>query len=226
MLGLTKSMSGGFNDVSQKSGIITGYLNAFNVKDSDGDITVKGAFSKTISENGPLGKGRIKYLLDHDKTKAVGVFQVLKEDDYGLFYEAKAGNHTLGQDYLKMVEDKIVTEHSFGYQIISEKFDQSVKANYLTELRVYEGSGLQFWGANPFTPITGVKSESDLLELYSVLSKALKNGTYSDETYVNIIVPKHTEISELLTKYTKPQQSTSPSMDEIKSAFQKSIIIN
>jgi phage head maturation protease len=53
-------------DIDASKGIVTGYFAAFNNKDSDGDIIVKGAFAKTIKERGPQSsKPRIKHLLDH-----------------------------------------------------------------------------------------------------------------------------------------------------------------
>lgn len=228
MVILTKEMSGGFKDVSAKEGIVTGYLNAFNVKDSDGDITIKGCFSKSISENGPQGKKRIKYLLDHDRRNAVGVFLKLFEDEFGLGYEAKIGSHTSGKDFLQMVEDKIITEHSIGYSVLKWERDEIVDATKLLDVKLYEGSGLQFWGANEYTPITGVKSEADLLVLFESLEKALKNGNYSDDTFKNIIIPKHNAISELFKgTSTKPEHkdvTTLPGLEQIKEAFKESFI--
>jgi HK97 family phage prohead protease len=229
MLTLTKDMSGGFKDISQKEGIVTGYLNAFNIKDSDGDITVKGCFAKSILENGPTGKNRIKYLLDHNTQKGVGKFLQLKEDEFGLWYEAKVGDHALGIDYLKMIDGGIVTEHSIGYQVKQWERNETVDTTFLKEIHLYEGSGLQFWAANEYTPITGVKSESDLLQLWDALEKALKNGTYTDETFQNIILPKHNAVSELLQdKFTEPNRKdgiTLPRLEEISQAFRDSFKI-
>lgn len=223
MITLTKGFSGGFKDASVKEGIVTGYLNAFNIKDSDNDITVKGCFQKSLMENGPSAKNRIKYLQDHDPRKGVGKFLILKEDDFGLYYEAKVGSHTLGIDYLKMVEDGIITEHSIGYSVKQWERNESLNTTFLKEIHLYEGSGLQFWAANEYTPITGVKSESDLLQLMDALEKALTSGTYSDETFQNIILPKYDAVSEIIRgKITEPelkQATTQPGLEQIKKAL-------
>ena len=116
-----KSISQSFKDVDVKAGVVTGYLSAFGNIDSDGDMIMPGAFLKTISEWGPTGRKRIKHFLDHDNTKAVGVFTVLKEDDYGLYYESKAGDWTLGADFLKMVEAGAITEHSIGFKTLRQE---------------------------------------------------------------------------------------------------------
>lgn len=199
---LTKGYSEGVKDVDTVKGIVTGYFSSFGNKDSDGDIIQKGAYTKSINEN----FDRIKHLLDHDRTKAVGKMQVLKQDDFGLYYESKAGRHTLGQDFLKMAEDGIITEHSVGFQTIKENQSKEENANIITEVRLLEGSSLQTWGSNQFTPLMGIKSEKDVITLFLTLEKALKNGTYSDECFENTIIPRYKAIERILPQFsTKPQ---------------------
>jgi HK97 family phage prohead protease len=217
-LHLTKSSneSCSFKDVDKKQGVITGYFAAFNILDSDGDVIAKGAFSKTIGERGPQGNGSIKYLQDHDRYNVVGKLNSLVEDNYGLLYEGKVGRHTKGQDYLMMVEDGLITQHSFGYRTIQQS--KKSDGNHLTELFMAEGSGLQVDAANPSTPILGVKSEADVLVLFEALEKALKTGTYSDECFKNTIIPKYDSIKSIL-----PHLSTEP---QIKGEEGKLIITN
>ena len=205
---LYKEIGQSFKDVDVKAGIVTGYFSSFGTLDSDGDIVVKGAFQRTISENGPSGKKRIKHLLDHNTCKVVAVPQLLEEHEIGLYYESKAGRHTLGQDFLKMAEDGIITEHSFGYRIVKQQSGEfeGNKVNFLTELKMWEGSSMQAWGANMDTPVTGIKSLEDILDTYDRLTKALKSGTYSDETFLEIEA-RHKKLSELI-KTTLPGGST------------------
>jgi HK97 family phage prohead protease len=181
---LVKSISAGFKDLDVKSGIVTGYFANFGSIDSDGDRIVKGAFAKTIKENGPEGTQLIKHLLDHNKNIAVGKLQELKEDEVGLYYESKAGRHTNGRDFLLMAEDGIINQHSFGFRIIKEQKRQD--ANEISEVAMYEGSSIQFLGANRNTPVTGIKSESDILEDLGLLERAMRNGKYSDEAFLQI----------------------------------------
>jgi hypothetical protein len=106
--------------------------------------------------------------------------------------------------------------------------DEVIDATKLLDVKLYEGSGLQFWGANEYTPITGVKSEADLLVLFESLEKALKNGNYSDDTFKNIIIPKHNAISDLFKgTSTKPEHkdvTTLPGLEQIQKAFKESFI--
>lgn len=216
---LTKSFSGGFKDADSLKGIVSGYLNSFNTKDSDGDISAAGSFTKTIQENGPDATARIKYLQDHDTKKVVGKFLVLKEDNFGLYYEAKIGRDTKGRDYLLMVEDGIITEHSIGYKVMKEKKVDDT-TNLITEYKLYEGSGLQFWGANQYTPITGLKSESDISLTIDLLEKALRNANYTDETFKTIIIPKLEGLKSLILPITEPIKTiTLPTPEEMKLAL-------
>lgn len=180
-----KSIGQSFEDVSVKEGIVTGYLSAFDIVDSDNDLIPKGAFARTIADWGPNGKKRIKHFLDHDNTKTIGVFTLLEENEKGLYYESKIGNHNNGVDFLKMVDSGIITEHSIGFKVI-DKDTKSHSYTVLKEIKLYEGSSLQGHGANEYTPITGMKSLEDIERYFVKLEKALKSGTYTDETMLRI----------------------------------------
>jgi HK97 family phage prohead protease len=208
-------------DVDTVQGIVTGYFAAFNNIDSDGDMITKGAFAKTIAERGPKGSNRIKHFLDHDWTKPVGAIKVLQEDEYGLYFESKAGGHQLGRDYLQMCLDGIITEHSFGYKtVVGVPADNYY---HLKELFMYEGTAMQSWGANHLTPVTGFKSFTDIVSQFEAIGKALKNGTYSDEAFISMKAA-YDKIADLI-KATQPEATTAPGdisdclIDSFKSAL-------
>jgi len=205
---LYKNNSLAFSDVDVKEGIVSGYFASFDQEpDSDGDIIVPGAFAKTIAERGPLGTAEIKHLQDHDWTKVVAVILELKEDHKGLAYVSKAGRHTAGRDFAFMVEDKIITQHSFGYKTIKQQKGGQNHWNYLHELKMFEGTSMQGLGANPNTPITGFKSLEDIFDHYDRLHKALQRGSYSDETMIKF-QERHNQISEFI-KTTQPNADPS-----------------
>jgi HK97 family phage prohead protease len=175
-----KNLNQGISDVDVKKGIVTGYFSSFDNMDSDGDVIRKGAFTKTINENFQ----RVRHLLDHDATKAVGKILSLNEDNKGLYYESKAGRHTLGRDFLLMVEDGLINEHSIGFVTIKQK--KMGHYNEISEVKLYEGSSLQGWGANEMTPITGMKSYESVSQMMDNILKAIKNGKYTDETFLKL----------------------------------------
>ena len=204
----TKGYDIGFKDADTKQGIVSGYFAMFGNKDLDGDIIEKGAFSKTIQERGPEGKQLIKYLLDHDKTKVVAKVTNLQEDEKGLYYEAKIGTHTAGQDFLKMVESELINQHSFGFRTIKEQYDSSLKANKIKEVFLYEGSAVQFLGANPETNMIGLKSFDDCIDYVYRLEKFIKTTDCTDEHIIEL-ENKLKSLHALL----KPAQTTPNSIE-------------
>lgn len=164
--------------------IVSGYLSAFGNIDSDGDMIMPGAFRRTIQEWGPTGRKRIKHYMDHDNTKSVGVFTVLKEDDYGLYYESQAGDWTNGIDFFKMVKAGAITEHSIGFKTL--KKEKSEGHTKITEIKLYEGSSLQGHGANEFTPIMGFKHLDDVEAYFDRIEYAVKHKTLPEHTMLHI----------------------------------------
>lgn len=185
---LLKGIDMGFEDADTQKGVVSGYFALFGNKDLDGDIIEPGAFTKTIQERGPNGKKLIKYLLDHDRTKAVARIDELYEDEKGLRYTAKIGSHSLGQDFAKMVESGIINQHSFGFSVPKDKsyFDQSRKANIIKEVMMFEGSAIQFLGANPETTFIDLKSMEDAMNLFQKLEKFVKTSDATDETLIQL----------------------------------------
>jgi HK97 family phage prohead protease len=204
----TKGFDVGFKDMDIHKGIVTGYFAMFNNKDLDGDVIERGAFAKTVQERGPKGKQLIKYLLDHDKNKVVAKINELYEDEKGLYYEAKIGTHALGQDFMKMIESDLINQHSFGFKTIKEEYDSQAKANRLKELMMYEGSAIQFLGANPETNVIGLKSPEDYIAYFEKLEKFVKTSDASDETLIIL-----TEKIKSLHIYLEPA-STTPEVKE------------
>lgn len=186
-------------DLDRKEGIVKGYFSAFNVKDSDGDIIVPGAFKKSIEERGPKSqRPRIKWFVDHDPTQVPGVLKELYEDDYGLGYVGKTGTHTLGRDFMAMAESGIITEHSHGFRTIKE--ERKHDANYMYDLYLMEGSSLKAWGANQYTPLTGVKGEikaDQIAERIKRLEKFCRNTDASDECIESLLI-EIKQLSQLL----------------------------
>lgn len=146
----------GVKDVDQKRGVVVAYGNSWDVIDSDQEFVEKGAFTKTIREWGPGGRGRIAHLSDHNPTSRIGKMQELVEDEVGLRFVSKLSKNSKGRDALIEYEEGILNEHSIGYDIIGWRRDEDRDALGLTELKLYEISPVT-WGANMFTPTVDVK---------------------------------------------------------------------
>jgi uncharacterized protein len=163
-------------DVSQRK--VSGYLSSFDNVDSDNDIIVKGAFSKSITER----KNKIFFLQQHDWSRPLGKFTTLVEDEKGLYFEAEIVQTSYGIDQLKLYESGLVNEHSIGFQTIkADKASSGVRT--IKEVKLYEGSAVTL-GANSNTPFTGFKSElKNQTDTINKIVMLMKNGDLTDETF-------------------------------------------
>ncbi len=202
-------------EASLKDSYVQGYFSTFDILDSDGDIGRKGMFKKTIEERGPKATHpRIKYFLNHSPYQVPGVIKELEEDNVGLAYGAAIGSHNLGVDYIKMIQSGIITEHSYGYQIVKE--NRTSAGNELLQAIMWEGSGLTAWGANQFTPVTGYSkslTRDEQFEKYSKrikdLEKFCRHTDATDET-IEIILIEVKQLSQVILDLT----NTTPAVVE------------
>jgi len=201
---LIKGYNEQLRDVDTEKRSVAGYFAVFGNLDLDGDVIERGAFTKTIQERGPEGKQLIKYLLDHDKTKAIGKITKLTEDERGLYFEAKIGTHSLGNDFVEMLKSDLINQASIGFRTIKEQFDQVTKSNRIKEVMLYEGSSVTFLGANPEAGNTWFKSMDDALEYLGSMEKFIRNSNATDE----ILEKLENQLKSLLA-VLKPSKDTS-----------------
>lgn len=181
-----KDFIGSVKDVDTSKRKVTGYFAHFGSKDSDGDIITDTAFNRTVKERGPEGSNQIMFLNQHDWKQPHGFLDVLKTDSTGLYFESKAlPNTSYSNDAIVLYQEGIVKEHSIGYNVINN--DRKSNANYLTELKLWEGSNVTL-GANSNTPFTGFKSLNiqEVNEKTNSIIKLIKNGTLTDETFIQL----------------------------------------
>ena len=225
-----------------KKGVVQGYFSHFDNVDADGDIIRKGAFAKTIREQGPnSAQPRIKHLLNHDARHPLGKLNWLKEDDTGLKYESQIGTHEDGQDFVKMIESGLITEHSIGFKTVKQNQLQSYE-DYMNnpkkgwfeivEVKLYEGSSLTAWGANPLTPITSLKSDKTIdIDIIISRQKAIedfcRNTTATDRTIETLLMHSK-QLSQLILdmKSTQPARATEPDMASIIREFNNKLKYN
>ncbi len=161
-------------DVDVKSKIVTGYLSVFNIEDSDRDTIMPGAYARSVRENGPDAKGRIKFLREHQRTWNAGKFLILKEDEKGLYFEAKLNETQVGKDLAILYESGEINEHSVMFTLVPGGYslrDQAdwAKGMIFTEVKLWEGSAVT-WGANEFATLSGMKSKFEAMQKLSSLS--------------------------------------------------------
>ena len=196
-------------DADEKAGIIKGYGSYFGNKDSDNDVIMKGAYKKTIAENGE----RVKYLYQHDMNQPIGKMTELYEDDKGLVFVAEIAKTQLGKDVVELMKSGVITENSVGIMPIQK----NNKGDYreITEVKLYEISAVTL-AANDQAKILDVKGNIDVDKLskrYDNLTKLIRKGDISDEMGY-AIEAEILKLKSLFVEFTKPvEEITSPNVE-------------
>lgn len=153
-----KSCKRKIEDIDEK-GVIRLYANTFNYKDSDGDISAKGSFNRTLKNDG----GRIKHFLNHDMFKwesFIGIPIAKTVNDVGLLIDSKLNLEKtkameMYKDYIFMAENGLPVEHSIGYEVMQR--DEKDK-DIITEYKLWEYSSVTY-GANDQSISQEIKSQ-------------------------------------------------------------------
>ncbi len=221
-------------DIDEAQGRIIGYFSKFGNIDSDGDMIMPGAYTKTLKEN----SHRIKHLYQHNPLMPLsgvkGGKLILTEDKDGLAFDSTISKTSYGKDVIRLYMDGVIDEHSVGYSVV----EKSQKSNYreLIDLRLMEGSTVT-WGANEFAGTSNVKSltKEQTVEKMGSVVKALRNGKYETEEVFDLLEiyfkQLQQNILDLSQKSTEPVQTTtepdeSKSMIEALTIFNKQLILN
>ena len=192
-------------DYDEKNGIVKGYGSYFDNKDSDMDIIRKGAYQKTIKENGE----RVKYLYQHDMMQPIGKMKELFEDDKGLVFVAEIPKTQLGNDVMELMKAGVITENSVGIMpIVKEN-----KGDYreLREVKLYEISAVTL-AANDqakILDVKGLKNIDQVYKRYDNICKLLRKGNISNDMGYAL----ESEILKLKTYFinaTQPVETTEP----------------
>ena len=173
---LHKTLSADIKDIDEQKGVVSIYINSFNVLDSDGDISAPGSFTKTLKE----GLKRTRWFLNHTPSLLLGVpfLDGSKEDDFGLlsvsqFNMKKEIARDTFEDYKLYAEHGRSLEHSFGFDIIKR---DTKDERIITEYKLWEQTTLTSWGANEHTPLVDLKGKDvttieDAIGLVDVMLK-------------------------------------------------------
>ncbi len=213
----------GLKEVSKELSTVDMYVSIFNNIDSDNEMIMPGAFSKTIADRGPSSSTpRIKHLWQHSRWEPIGIPLTMTEDSTGLLVSSKFGSDSFSQDKLLQHGDGIITEFSIGFNVIKSEDimddDGNLEFTKLIELKLWEYSSVT-WGANALTHITGMKSETkenQLKELNSRMDRlfgAMKDTKYSDESK-EIFEIEYKQIQEIINSLLKEPLQDTPEPEE------------
>lgn len=174
-------------DVDMQERVITFHASAFDNTDSDNDIMRRGAYTKTIAENGPAGKNRIMHLYQHACDKVISKPFELIEDAKGLLVRTKFPDTDLAEEILKLYDAGVLTEHSVGIQVVKAVWPDGEgpgRLREIQEVRLYEVSTVT-WGANEQALLVGTKAEMKkrAFDYMDRLIDSVRKGKFKDETF-------------------------------------------
>ena len=177
-----KQVSHEIKELDDAKGVVIAYASVYNNIDSDREVIMPGAFTKTVNEN----YKRIRVLKDHNPTIGLGVpLQINTADSYGLltttqFNFKKEVSRDMYEDIKLFLANGLNAELSIGFQTIKsieERIDEENEIEKITEVKLWEYSFLSNWAANERAVVQNVKSKTDFIDL---LVK-MYNLPYSDE---------------------------------------------
>jgi len=142
---------------------LEGFASTFGNMDRDGDIIVKGAFTKTLTD----ADIKVKLLNQHNIQQPIGAIDQLTEVDEGLFFKGRLPlANSIVKDMHPLLQMGVLGDVSIGFQVVDA--DITPDGNRLIkEIKLFEISIVTI-PANPKARITSVKADENMLSLDDV----------------------------------------------------------
>ncbi len=123
-------------------GRFTGYASVFGRPDESGDVVMSGAFRRSL---GLRGRHRIKMLFQHDPKEAVGTWDVVREDDFGLWVEGRLVPEVPRAEALRrLIARGAIDGLSIGFRTVKASRDGARGQRKLHEIDLWEISIVTF----------------------------------------------------------------------------------
>ncbi|MFA1512847.1 HK97 family phage prohead protease [Priestia aryabhattai] len=104
-----------------------------------------GAFNKALQN-----ENEIHFLAEHDNNKILATTRndslTLREDDNGLYMEARISPTSWGRDYHQLITDGIIKNMSFGMAVLKDSWDKLADGTYersISDLALFEVSAVR-----------------------------------------------------------------------------------
>lgn len=145
---------------ADESGTISGYFSTYDrIPDSYGDVIAPGAFTETIKAREESGHP-FPLCWNHSLDQIIGAVDKIEDDEHGPLMTAHFFDTELAQEKRKLVQEGVVYQFSFAYDVKDSKtvtLDDGTKANELRDLNLFEVSIVPI-PANPRAEVTEIKS--------------------------------------------------------------------
>lgn len=151
-----------------EDGTIEGYASVFDVVDNGMDVIQRGAFAKT------LGQRKVKMLWQHDMSKPIGVWDVIEENERGLYVKGRILKDVQqGREAMALYKAGAMDSLSIGYVVRDATQEGGGSVRRLMEVDLYEISAVTIPMLDE--AIASVKSIRTIREF----EKALRDAGFS-----------------------------------------------
>jgi hypothetical protein len=172
--------------------------NTYYYFDSYGDVLLSGCCAKSIQDRGPKSTlpGKIKHLSNHNLSKGIARPDLIEETTINGM-EVLHGNSWMsetddGEETLIKYIEGIIDQHSIGFNYLTLKYMEpesdgwdellsklinpqaAIDAGFMfavSEIKLFEYSSLDGFGANRLTPFLGVKSDNINVQYNNLVAK-------------------------------------------------------
>ena len=144
-------------------GEFSGYASIFGNVDLGNDIVERGAFTKSLRRK---GYRKVKMLYQHDVKQPIGVFDMIKEDENGLYVKGRLAMQTQkGKETYELMKMGAIDGLSVGYRVDQKgyHYDDKKRKRRLKEVDLMEISAVTF-PMNPKANLVSVKSDRTIRE--------------------------------------------------------------
>jgi len=125
--------------------IVEGYAVIWGKRNSHGEKVVKGAYNKSIKENGPGSDAPYQIKFRDEHGKACALFDELKEDEIGLYFRTKPlDNVPWANDLLTQLKSGTINNFSIGFRFLWDRleWDDTDDSMIILEARLLEISAV------------------------------------------------------------------------------------
>ncbi len=175
------------------------------------EVMIKGCYAKSIADRGPdsSAKQKIAFLWDHKCGEPLGRITKLKEDKYGLYFEAEFDEIQFAMDKLKQVRSGTLNQFSTGVIDIWDamEYDPKIEAILVKDTKLMEIT-LCVFGSDSETHV--IKSMAD----YNKKRVELMEAT--DDFINSCPRDKQLEMRQLITKHITLFESKPPELEKQK----------
>jgi HK97 family phage prohead protease len=124
------------------AGRFAGYASVFDRLDEAGDLVMRGAFAKSLARRGAKA---VRMLFQHDPKEPVGLWEVVREDGFGLWVEGRLVPGVPRADALRrLIERGALDGLSIGFRTVRAIREPQTGHRRLWQLDLWEISIVTF----------------------------------------------------------------------------------